>query len=155
MLNATDIITNPGMTSSLWLCTSTGVSTWLGTQWGMLSPALCVPKHSQSDSRRMGGGQSAVPEAQLPTSWDISSTWAMMKTLVSVKKNAGILFQILKWNQNEKPGLGSMIILISQCYIRSPAYKAIMQNITGLLPSVLYECTVQVTMPTATNEEYK
>ena len=155
MHNATDIITNPGMTSSLWLCTSTGVSTWLGTQWGMLSPALCVQKHSQSDSRRMGGGQSAVSESQLLTGWDISSTWTTMKVLVSVKKNAGILFQILKWNQNEKSGLGSMIILISQCCTRSPAYKAILENITSLLPSVLYECTVRVTMPMATNEEYK
>ena len=61
----------------------TGVLTWMGTPWGLPSPVPCVLGAPQSDSRRTGGGQSAVPEALLPTSWDISSTWVMMKTLVS------------------------------------------------------------------------
>ena len=61
----------------------TGVSTWMGTPWVLPSPVPCALRGPLSDSRRTGGGQSAVLEAPLPMSWDISSTWVMMKTLVS------------------------------------------------------------------------
>ena len=108
----------------------TGVLTWMGTPWGLPSPAPCALRGPLSDSRRTGGGQSAVPEAPLPTSWDISSTWVMMKTLVSVNSRlehwlsvSGFL-QIYKIHDKIKmESLG--------CYIASPAYKA------SLLPSVL------------------